>query len=490
MIGSAQSQPFLANMGTPSSDSLPTTMNGVRSPKASASTSRLRPLGSKTPPRKRPPLKSSSFQRTRSSPVDTAWETSEQRSHATFRAAERGSGDVLPMTSSVPDTTPNRIRSFSTNNNEHRWQQPTLAQRGSSSDSSVAMHRELRSRRKTPGVSERSVDENASHQLHNVPLRTWSDSADHRPPKPVRSRYNAACRRVSGGTMNRAGMLQMGVIAIVTLLVWDSYRKATQTSSRLTKFKDEEDMLMLHLQRIEQQTIGLNEDLRRLSDQTGNQPAAGTAPQDSSDPIDAELLRVRTQQLYDMEDELSHELTDLKKELQQSAKKSIVSTFGEGPIQVHLDLNFPGGSDGQDRISVYLWPETPYAAWTLLQQVNQGIWRGADFKLGKGYSLEASPSTPDNSVSIGFVEKTLKTHEAWTVGLSEAEGGGLKLFINIQDNTAYHKFDVCVGKVVDGFDTLRKLVDVTRNLETGARRASVRMASVTHLTKSQLAGLM
>ena len=64
-------------------------------------------------------------------------------------------------------------------------------------------------------------------------------------------------------------------------------------------------------------------------------------------------------------------------------------------------------------------------------------------------------------------------HEAWTVGLAEptlhgSTGGGLQVFINLQDNTEFSKHNVCIGKVFDGFDVLHKMVEQSRQMQQAA----------------------
>merc|ERR1719487_1525633 len=60
-------------------------------------------------------------------------------------------------------------------------------------------------------------------------------------------------------------MLQLVIVLAVTALVWESHHKALFAAQRLSQFKEEESLLLLHLQRIEQQSIQLHENLARLA---------------------------------------------------------------------------------------------------------------------------------------------------------------------------------------------------------------------------------
>jgi hypothetical protein len=58
------------------------------------------------------------------------------------------------------------------------------------------------------------------------------------------------------------------------------------------------------------------------------------------------------------------------------------------------------------------------------------------------------------------------------------------MFINLKDNTDYHTNDVCIGKVIDGFDALQRLVDVSRNQVDNGLPVSIKGATATHLTRT------
>lgn len=303
--------------------------------------------------------------------------------------------------------------------------------------------------------------------------------------------------------------IQILIILAAIGIIWHSYHRTQTIHSRLERFHDKESMSLLHLKTVEQQLVHLHENIVRLNDAANNVVDNNNSGQSHStiiarkDTVDADLIRVQTQQLHQMEEELDHELHALQSKIQYVARSSIVTTYGEGPVQVVLELDFmdpeirsllPQGSNtNHNTISILLWYDVPHAAWTFLHQIRQGMWNNANFKLGKGsLSIDAVPneeyrqkeSDIDDNSSLKFIEKSKKTHEPWTVGLTQMEFG-TGMFINLQDNSALRSHDVCVGKVIDGFDALQLLVDVSRNLEGNTKSVAIKSAYASHLTRGQ-----
>lgn len=309
---------------------------------------------------------------------------------------------------------------------------------------------------------------------------------------PYRSRGRSGRRRnwlnlQKLGRMKLGHILQVVIVFAVTALVWESHHKALFAAQQLSQFKDEESLLLLHLQKIEQQSIQLHENLSRLAQSGAKVSPADAGEKKRSGDVDFDLIHKQTQQLYQMEEELNHEVRTLQTRIQQSARNHIVSEFGEGPVQVILELDFGPGDNGPDRISILLWHDTPHAAWTWLEQIGRHVWDGAQFDWQQGHIIDAMPQDADpGGGKIEFVEQSQHGHEAWTIGLRESETSMLSMYINLQDNTNLHKHETCVGKVIDGFDALQHLLEVARNNQQhdGAKSAiSVKKASATHVTK-------
>lgn len=391
----------------------------------------------------------------------------------TFRAAEKGLGSILPQNvQSEP---------------QHGYSSDGLRDRKSRSsmDSIRDMSQRLRSRKRTSSadVFATQMDSSDAYAWNSRGVARQSGNADY----SATSIHKPVVFFSKLHPFKKREWAQILVIAVVFFLVFDSYTKAVSTTEKLEHFQAEESMMMMHLQRIEQQWIKLHESMSKLaSESTGlvrTQSTVATEENKAPEVFDSELLRVQTQQLYQMEEELDHELHALQEKLQSIARSSIVRTFGEGPVQATLELEFPDGGFGSDRasITVMLWYDTPHAAWTWIQQIRKGDWDGAVFEKGKGFSVDAAPLAPSSS-SLDFVERSQKGHEAWTVGLTE-DGGSLKMFINLQDNSESRKYDVCVGKIIDGFDALQRLVDLTRH--DSAAFVTIKQARAGHLARHQ-----
>ena len=307
------------------------------------------------------------------------------------------------------------------------------------------------------------------------------------------SHRRSATRRVWFTLQKLLGMklghfLQILIVLSVTVLVWESHHKALFAAQQLAQFKEEESLLLLHLQKIEQQSIQLHENLNRLAKAGGgggNGRNGGGG--DSADAVDFDLIRKQTQQLHQMEEELNHEVRTLQARIQQSARSHIIQEFGEGPVQIVLDLDFGLDNQGPSRISILLWHDTPHAAWTWLEQIGRHVWDGADFSWQQAHVIDAIPKRQDPvGGKIEFIEQTQHRHEAWTVGLKENdETGGLAMYINLQDNNHFNKLDTCVGKVIDGFDALQRLLEVSRSRSYEKTPIQIKTASALHVTKRE-----
>jgi len=312
--------------------------------------------------------------------------------------------------------------------------------------------------------------------------------------------------------MKLGHLLQVVIVLAVMALVYESHHKALFATQQLTQFKDEESLLLLHLQKIEQQSIQLHEILGRfaLVGMNGNAAGDGENPiEDSEDElpagaksaIDFDLIHKQTQQLYQMEQELSQEVETLQKRIQLSARNHLIQEFGEGPVQVLLDLDFgdPSANAGPHLITILLWLDTPHAAWTWLEQIGNNVWDGADFKWEKGHILDAYPLEnqidPQRDGKIEFVEQSQHGHQPWTVGVRELPNhvnggsrGSMSMYINLQDNSQLNKHETCVGKVIDGFDALQQLLELSRKKGSDENREkssssvaiSIRKATAMH----------
>ena len=344
-------------------------------------------------------------------------------------------------------------------------------------------------------------------------------------PNPPRWSNGFLCKHqlLRLSRMKLGHLLQVVIVLAVIALVYESHHKALFATQQLTQFKEEESLLLLHLQKIEQQSIQLHEILGRFArvgmsggnasgnkenaiESGGDEQQAGAKLANAANAgggreVDFDLIHKQTQQLYQMEQELSNEVETLQKRIQLSARNHLIQEFGEGPVQVILDLDLGDSSAnaGPHQITILLWLDTPHAAWTWLEQIGNHVWDGAEFKWEQGHIIDAYPLDdridPQRDGKIEFVEHSLHAHQPWTVGVREqpnhANGGSrgsMSMYINLQDNSQLNKHETCVGKVIDGFDALQQLLELSRkNGKDGSQQKasstapiSIRKATAMH----------
>jgi cyclophilin family peptidyl-prolyl cis-trans isomerase len=293
-------------------------------------------------------------------------------------------------------------------------------------------------------------------------------------------------------TMQLGHLVQVIAFLSLMLLVWNAHHKAGLTMDQLIEFQQEDSFLMLHLQKIEQQSIQLHETLRL---RVGESESAGLDGRRLDSKVD--ILKDQTDELYQMKSELKKDVSSLQAKIQDSSIEHIVREYGEGPVKVVLDL------EGLGQIHILLWPDTPHAAWTWLEQISRNVWDGASLAWTEPNVIDGAYTKRDplNRGKLEFVESEHAEnghrkggHEAWTVGLKQTDTGKLGMFINLQDNNQYYKGQISVGKIIDGFDALQKLLEASRNnnhdSNSSVRITSANAMHITHREKLKLVGTL
>jgi hypothetical protein len=422
----------------------------------------------------------------------------------TFRASQKGRGDILP-TSSPPKSTgyasdqgwnvqPMTFRASEKGRNDILPTTTSVRADGYTSDQSKTRNQPKSLRRRTASTNWLSSDD-SSH-----PRSGEKSPSDHyyipgKSPNNVFRKLGSDLWRF----VTNADWTHITIFCCLVYLLYDSYVKLVTTSGQLQKLKDDEGLMLLHLHRLEQQSIRVHENMAKIGDKTNKidesllqkaQNLFGSSDGDSNlnsvptgSIIDDAEIRAQTQQLYEMEQELDHELHSLQAKLQQAARTSITSKYGDGPIKVVLEIEIPDETDiSSNKISIILWYDTPHASWAWLKQILIGEWDGSEFQVaGDLSSIDAQPIIY-NAGKLDFLEKSQKAHELWTVGLSNNEGN-LGMFINLKDNTEYpdRQYTVCVGKVIDGFDVVKRILrSAHKNKGTRPIRIHTARASPLH----------
>jgi len=302
-------------------------------------------------------------------------------------------------------------------------------------------------------------------------------------------------------------LFQLLLLFVIALLVLHSHSKADFTVETLQRLRQQESLGLLQLQKIERQSLSLHESIR------GRLQRAGVLEEHEADPLEPQH-----RQLEKMTSELDSQVTTLQKRIQLAARQEIIKAYGEGPVKVVIELDFDGTDSTSSRsdpvdvsssshISIALWPDTPHAAWTWLDQVGRHVWDGAGLEWDSSSTLlQFQPSQPDpvGKSRLEFTEhhpSDPKTnpdmhHGPWTVGLRESlsedasgeSNGRLEMFINLADNRETHKHETCIGKILDGFYALQRLLEATRMNEDGKAVTHVTVKSITamHITNHEL----
>mmetsp|Transcript_50705 Transcript_50705/g.75803 ORF Transcript_50705/g.75803 Transcript_50705/m.75803 type:complete len:446 (-) Transcript_50705:188-1525(-) len=277
-------------------------------------------------------------------------------------------------------------------------------------------------------------------------------------------------------TFTLTHLIQSLIVFTIFYLVYDAHHKVHLAQTRLEQYREEEKMLVAQMDRIEQRALQLQEQLKKLREDHLEAKFAGTG---HKLPTAAEAAAAHKAESAHLKQEISSvqrqsqvvdsEVRGLQDFLQQQARKSLASKYGEGKaIQLTLGLGLKQDDDSDStpkEITFEFFQETPYATYIMLEQVEVGDWKGAHFTEHPNHLIRAEPVKKQPSdapmLKMEFVEKpgSYHQHKAWTVGLTP-DGKSYSLYFNLSDNTKRHRGDICLGKIVGGFDALQDLMHI------------------------------
>ncbi len=337
--------------------------------------------------------------------------------------------------------------------------------------------------------------------------------------------YCSKSRRQCLGNFLLSGvcMQLLLLLGIALLVVWSRTEAAFATDT-LLRLKESESMGLLKLHRLESHSMHIHEQMRHRILRESNRNKDFDYLLDGEDldeaigPEDDPLMN-QYEHLVTMSADLHKhaDITTLQRTIQETAVDEIISTFGEGPVKVVVELDFGDKTTTEKRdtrrinnmvkgtyISIILWPDTPHAAWTWLEQIRRSIWDGSFLKLNPTSTLlQVGPTKhdPKDRGHLEFVEShSLEEksnpdmhHGAWTIGLRETisedhKKSHLEMFINLADNREELKHETCIGKIFDGFDALQRLLEGIEVSPDGEANTSVSVKSVSamHMTHHEL----
>jgi len=421
--------------------------------------------------------------RSESPPVATTTSSKTRK----FKCAESGSGSLLPdynhsnnnnLSSSV--STPALSRGFGSNSRVRTLSDMShntlasgsddAAQLSPSSEANAGLRRrstampDEESSMSSRGLQRRHSMSTAAAAAGGLPTHNTSSSSS----TNNNNRRSSTYVQVSTKGFTIGHLLQACVVAVVFYLVYDAHFKVQEAAHRLEHYKQEEAMLIDQMDRIEDRAMQLQDQLKKLRDDHNH--AAATVV--DSDNTTKEQTRDMNHEIYQWKREyfeVNKEVHALQDFMQDGARKELSNHYGGGAVHVNLDLNL--GGEASSQIAVELFEEAPHASWVFVQQIENGDWSQANFIWHPAHMVLASP-TKAASVKLEFIEKSYHHHEAWTIGLTRSHNGGYNLYVNLQDNSHVHEGDVCLGKIVGGFDTLQKLMHLnTVAKQTGGEKA-------------------
>lgn len=189
----------------------------------------------------------------------------------------------------------------------------------------------------------------------------------------------------------------------------------------------------------------------------------------------------------------------LKSQVQKMSKDQLETKYGKGVHRVEIELVFPNsrdirGAHGASKFVVELASSEimPHSVHTFLEMVSSGLLDGCSFILNALHVLKAAPLPYDGTSAAekakAFSEAGLESvafreyneaypHKQYTIGF--AADGSPSFYINTEDNSEIHVGDPCFGKIVDGFDAVRRLESSpTRNGIWFEKRIGIKSARI------------
>jgi hypothetical protein len=105
---------------------------------------------------------------------------------------------------------------------------------------------------------------------------------------------------------------------LLMMLVWNAHDKASLAIDQLIEFKLEDSLLLLQLQKIEQQSILLHESLRSRVSESESASLDGNGLD-----VGVDVLKDQTDDLYKMESELTQDVSNLQAKMQASSVERV-----------------------------------------------------------------------------------------------------------------------------------------------------------------------
>jgi len=260
-------------------------------------------------------------------------------------------------------------------------------------------------------------------------------------------------------------------------MVFDAHRKTGQHKTKLEQYDEERDHILEQMMWIDKAAKKVHQ---KFSDGGANDGTyyESNLNEDTNDSTDknADPLRRSINELHE-------ELYALKIRIQLNAREYIDNRFGDQPFEVALNIDGPNViNKSQRQFVIALSDDTPHAAATFVQQIDKKMWDEIEFE-----KFEDEPSAagiiqvttklhPNTMPLLEFVENSRGCHEIGSVSMRQLqtlELHVLVLRIHTKENVDIDQdSDVCIGKVVSGFNDLKQLQLVPLHMNGNAETDS------------------
>lgn len=289
----------------------------------------------------------------------------------------------------------------------------------------------------------------------------------------------------SGFTLLTVGCVALGMFAMFT-----SQSKLQIANAQIATLMKHKEELSEQLGKFDANIRHLQKEIVALDVSTGRQGQA------ENDEREVKHLRAMNE-MSELKDRLhteAIEAVNLKKLVQRASRDDIIAKYGDGSLQVEFELIFPEHHRGATKFVVEMAPAEvmPHSVHTFLEMVSNGLLDGCSFILNAMHVLKAAPLPFDGSSAAdkarAFAEKGLESvafkeyneeypHQKYTIGF--AADGSPSFYINTENNTEIHAGDPCFGRVISGFDAIRRLeATPTRNGIWFERRIGIKYARI------------
>ena len=286
-------------------------------------------------------------------------------------------------------------------------------------------------------------------------------------------------------------LVLVGFVLVALAAVSLSRTSVDYVANQANTMVSNRDHLSDKLRKFQRDMLMLKRELSALDILMEDQAMAGN--QGSASEVNQQLQLNELNALQTRIQDLSHKSADMKQRVKDVSHQQLLEKYGGGVKQVEMELYFPDGKDGPTKFVIALEDNLmPHSSFVFLEMVSTGLLDGCSFILNALHVLKAAPLPYDGSSaaakakaftelgleSVAFKEySTSMPHTKNTIGF--AADGSPSFFINTEDNSEIHAGDPCFGRIIEGFDTIKRLESSpTRNGIWFAKRIGIKKARV------------